>query len=200
MLMSDGRSTTGVKDSRTIINALSAENAKGNSIFAFGGGKTVNHYLLDLLAYRNKGESFVTPRINDIDASIPRFFDRLKDPILMGLNANYGSVNTENVYPRELPDFFKGKAVEIYGRFDPVKDKELAMQLTGVAAAQKKEMILKANLSEAEKGDKTIAKGWAFQKIYHLIGEICRLGETPALLNQLRELSRQYGVKTSYDE
>jgi len=156
--------------------------------------------LLDLLAYRNKGESYITPMISEIDKSIPLFFDRLKDPILMGLSANYGSINEEAIYPRELPDFFKGRAVEIFGRFDPAKDKELAMQLTGVAAAQKKEMIVKANLTEAEKGDKTIAKGWAFQRIYHLIGEICRVGETPALLGQLRELSRQYGVKTSYDE
>ncbi len=74
VVVSDGRPTSGNLSGRELINALSAENVNGNTIFTFGGGNTVNRYLMDLLAYRNKGMSVVTRRVEDIDDELPVFF------------------------------------------------------------------------------------------------------------------------------
>ena len=49
-------------------------------------------------------------------------------------------------------------------------------------------------------GDRDIARNWAFRKIYYLIGEMTRVGETPELLTELRTLAHQYNIRTSYDE
>jgi len=200
LVMTDGRPTAGVRDGRTIINALTAENDKGNTVFAFGGGRTVNQYLLDLLAYRNKGDSFVSSRLDDIDRDLPKFFARLEDPILVALNADYGQIAEQDVFPKEIPDFYRGKAVTVYGRFDPDTANEFSMRLTGRAGDQEKELVFKTDLRAAASGDDDIARNWAFQKIYYLIGEICRVGETPELLDELRRLSRKYDIRTSYDE
>lgn len=200
LVMTDGRPTTGVRDGRTIINSLTEENLQGNTIFAYGGGNTVNRYLLDLLAYRNKGESFVSERVTDIDRDLPKFFGDVNDPILVSLQSDYGRIDEQDVFPKEIPDFYRGRAVTVYGRFDPEKDKDFSMRLTGAAGNRRKELVFRADLSKASSGDKQIARNWAFQKIYYLIGEICRVGEKPELLDEVRRLSGEYGIKTSYSE
>lgn len=199
VLTSDGRPTMGVRDARDIINALTEENKGGISILAYGSGRTANRYLLDLLAYRNKGESFVTDRLDDIVEDLHAFFDRVTDPVLVDLHADYGQVDRAEVFPREIPDFFKKKAITLYGRYDPKSQEEFVMRLVGRAGREKKELVFKASLKEGATGDEQIARGWAFQKTYHIIGEICRVGETPELLNELRALGRKYGIGTSYD-
>ena len=200
MMLSDGRPTAGVRDGRTIINALTSENAQRKTIYAFGGGGAVNRYLLDLLAYRNKGRSYVAPQIDDIETDLSRFLARLKDPILVDLHADYGRIDEKDVFPKEIPDFYTGQVVTVYGRFDPKKDKEFVMRLRGVGGDQKKEVVFRAPLGKAATGDSDIAREWAFRKIYYLIGEICRVGETPELLAELRRLSREYNIRTSYDD
>lgn len=199
-VISDGRPTTGIRDGRMLINALTDENASRHSIYAFAGGRTVNQYLLDLLAYRNKGESSVVPQIDTMDRSLPDFFSRLNEPILVDCAADYGRIDDSGVFPKQIPDFYRGQVVTVYGRFDPKRDREFAMRLTGLAGDRKKEVVFKADLTKAAKGEDDIAKNWAFRKIYHLIGEVTRAGETPELLGQIRALARQYGIRTSYDQ
>ncbi len=199
-VISDGRPTTGLRDSRSIINGLSADNKLRNSIYAFGGGNTVNRQLLDLLAYRNKGAAYVARRIEDIDEELPKFFKKLQDPLLVKLNADYGRIDEAEIYPKEISDFYRGQALTVYGRFDPASDKELVMRLSGVAQQRKKELIFRKDLAQAAAGDASIARNWAFQKSYHLIGEISRLGESPELLQQLRALANRYNIRTSYNE
>lgn len=198
-VISDGKPTAGIRDGRTLINALTDENGSRYTIYAYSGGRTVNQHLLDLLAYRNKGEAKVTPEIERMSSELPTFFSRLSDPILVDCDVDYGRIDEDSVYPREIPDFFRGQVVTVYGRFDPKRDREFAMRLTGRAGDSQKEVVFRADLQKAEKGDEAIARNWAFRKIYYLIGEVTRVGETPELLAQIRALAQQYNIRTSYD-
>jgi hypothetical protein len=200
MVVSDGRATTGIRDARTIINAISAQNDSGNSIYAYGGGNTVNQYLLDLLAYRNRGQAYVSDDIGDIPSELPRFFGTVEDPILVDCRAQYGGLNEDAVFPKALPDFFRGQAVTVYGRFKEENHRDFAMRLLGKAGPERKDILFAKDLRDAEGGGPEIARGWAFSKIYHLIGEISRVGETPELVAQVRQLSRDYGIRTIYSE
>ena len=200
LVASDGVPTTGLRDSRAIINAITADNALRNSIFAYGAGGMVDRYLLDLLAYRNKGEAFVSSNIQDARSDIAAFIGRLEHPILVNLKAEYGRVVREEVFPDVIPDFYREKPVVLYGRFNPGGDETFVARITGRAGAVDKELVFRAALSEAERGGVDIAQGWAFEKAYHLIGEISRRGEQPELLDALRRLSRDYRIRTIYDE
>jgi len=200
MLMSDGRPTAGVRDARSIINALSEEKAEGNSVFAYGGGNTVNRYLLDLLAHRNKGESRVVPEIEQIGKDLPVFFQQINDPLLVNVDVSLGQLDESGVFPRAVPDFYRNRGVTIYGEYDPKKDSEFVMRLKGIAGEKQKEVIFKQNLGKAAKGDAEIPRRWAFEKIYHLIDRVCKEGEKPELLAEIRSLSKQYNIRTSYDE
>jgi len=199
-ILTDGRPSAGNLEGRELINALSDENLLGNTIYTFGGGKTVNQYLLDLLAYRNKGRSYTFPKIEDIDEELPRFFARLNDAYLVGLEADFGRIDGNAVYPRRLPDFYKGQVVTLYGRYTPSEDEDILIRLEGKSGDKNREMVLQADLAGAVHGDSVIARNWAFQKIYHLIGEVSRYGETPELMGEIQRLSREFDVKSSYSE
>lgn len=199
LVMTDGRPTTGVQNARDIINTLTEENTEDVSIFAYGGGRTANRYLLDLLAYRNKGESHVTQNLSGIEEGLSAFFSRLDEPLLVDLRAEYGSVPENEVFPSELPDFFMDRPITVYGRYDPQQQDQLVMRLTGLAGPKQKELVFKSQLSEASTGNADIARRWALQKTYHIIGEICRVGERPELLEELRDLGRKYGIRTGYE-
>lgn len=200
IVISDGRATVGIRDARAIINGITAENNLRNSIFAYGGGETVNRYLMDLLAYRNKGESDITAKIADIEKDLPAFFLKLADPLLVNIKTDYANIEENSVFPEIVPDFYKGRVVTVYGRFTPAKDSEFVMRLAGIAQDRSKELLFRADLRKAATGKQIIAKQWAFQKAYAIIGQISRDGERPELMNQLKELKQQYGVSTSYDQ
>ncbi len=198
VVVSDGRPTTGHLEGRELIRQLSEQNVSGNTVYTFGGGNTVNRYLMDLLAYRNRGQSRVTDEIEDVDNELPKFFQRLQDALLVNLQADYGRVNEAEVFPQEMPDFYRGRVVTVYGKFKPGQDDDLVLRLQGRAGDEQKEIVLKADLAGAEKGTREIAQGWAFEKTYHLIGEITEVGETPELMGEIRRLSDQFDVRTSY--
>ena len=201
IVMSDGRPTVGLRDARTLINQLTEENTLGNTVYAYGAGNTVNGYLLDLLAYRNKGEARVLASLDKMASDLPDFFSRLNDPILSELHADYGQItDKDSIVPKAIPDFFEGRAVTVYGRFNPAKDHEFFMRLVGAAESKKKEIIFKADLRKGGNGNDKIARSWAFERIYYLIGEICRVGDKPELVSELHQLSQKYEIRTSYSD
>jgi len=138
--------------------------------------------------------------MNQIHDELPRFLYLYSDPILVNLDANFSGITQDELFPRRLPDFFKGRPVTVHGRFDPATDDTFAMRLTGRAAERTKEVIFRADLEEARTGDATIANEWAFQRAYYLIGRMVEEGEQPALRSELADLSRRYGIRTSYDD
>ncbi|MBI2433119.1 MAG: VWA domain-containing protein, partial [Candidatus Hydrogenedentes bacterium] len=200
LVMSDGRPTTGIQDARAIINGLTTDNNHVHSIYAFGGGNTVNRYLLDLLAYRNKGEAHVAEQVERIDEELPRFAARLADPLLVNLRANFSGIDVAELAPSLIPDFYKGQVVTIYGSYKISGVKEFVVRLTGRALDQKKELVFRADLAQATVGDREIARNWAFQKSYDIIGEISRVGAQPELVTALRQLSQQFNIRTAYAE
>lgn len=200
LLVTDGNPTTGVRDSREIINMVTGANALRNNIFAYGAGGAVNRYLLDLLAYRNKGEARVSEDIQDARKDLGAFVTEFSDPLLVNLQADYGRIPEEEVYPRVIPDFYRGRPITLYGRYNPADDRIFVARITGRNGETVKEMLFRADLGKAEKGSRDVSRGWAFAKAYHLIGEISQQGELPELLDELKRLSSKYSIRTIYDE
>jgi len=200
LLFSDGKSTVGDLDSRKIINQLTELNrsAARASIYAFGGGSGVNRYLLDLLALRNKGASEVTRVVSRIDIDMPAFYERLRDPILTDVAANYGGLDLDEIFPRRLPDFYLGSDITVFGRFD--SEQQFSMRLTGVVNGVRKELVFSRRFDSAIQADEDTARLWATRKAYHVIEQICAQGPLPEFVNQLSLLNSQYGVRTAYDQ
>lgn len=198
VLLSDGFPTRGVVDARQLINEISAINDGKVSIFAFGGGVDVSPYMLDFIAYKNRGWSQVVDREWFIGRELSKLYDRIKDPLLLHLRYHISGLNDREIYPQILPDFFKGSELVIYGTF--TDEDKFYMQVLGDVQNDKKEFVVTASLNEAQQGNKDIARQWAFHKIYHLIGQLKHKESNTALITQIEELCAKYNIITPYSK
>lgn len=198
LLLSDGKPTAGVTNSRDLIVRITGINKKIRPVFCFSGGSRVNRYLLDFISYRNRGWAEYSDKSVNIASGLAGLYDKIKDPILLNLRYRFSHLPDREVYPKELPDFYKGAAFTLYGRFD--KEPDFSIQLLGDTQGHTKEFILADSFKNADKGDSSIARQWAFNKIYYLIGEITEKGASAALNEEINLLCNKFDIKTPYSE
>jgi len=106
----------GVVEDRNIINKLAEINENKAAVYSFAGGSKFNEYLLDLLSYRNKGESRFERTKRDVADSLFEFYEEVRDPIRLKLRFQIGTVSETEVYPKVLPDFFLKSRITICGQ------------------------------------------------------------------------------------
>jgi len=198
LLFSDGRPNVGVVNSRTIINNLTANVRPNTSVFAFGAGQPMNRYLLDLLSYRNKGFVRFASDFSSTVSQIAEMIEALSDPLLINLTGDYGNIRKEDIYPKTLPDLYRGGEILVYGRYG--QEEKFSLRILGEARGQQKEYIIDLPFPEEDNGPDNLPQLWAFRKIYDLIGQMCQEGETPERLAEIQRISRLYDVRTPYYE
>ena len=196
MLISDGRPTAGIVDSRELINSITKVNKKVRPIFVFSGGMKVNRYLLDFIAYQNRGWSQFMKRSWDIHKGLADFYDKIKDPIFLNLRYRLSGVNERDVFPKSLPDFYKNAEFTLYGSY--ADEDQFSMQLLGDIDGETHELVFTRSLKDAAKGNADIMKGYAFNRIYYLINRITSGGPKPEILKEIQDLGKRYGVTTPY--
>ena len=197
VLFSDGRPNVGMTDSRNIINRLSANRAPSTTIFSFGAGRAVNRYLLDLLAYRNRGRSVYSEDWSDIEFNVGKIMSTLENPVLMRMQMHMPGIDIQEIYPKELPDLYRNSMMDIYGRLGD--QKEIVFRMAGEALDDSKEMVIRIPVPERDNASDEVARSWAYQKMLWLIGQTVQLGETPALMTEINRISRDYRVQSGYE-
>ncbi len=195
-LVSDGRPTTGIRKDSEIINEVTRLNDLRISIFTFAGGEMINTSLLDLLSYRNRGGRHFESDDKKIAQSLFEFYEEFSFPILLNPRFNFGSVDSTDVYPKILPDLYLKGRLEMFGRF--AGEDEFSMQLLGEADGRTKEYVLQQKLTGRDSGDESVARTWAFRKIYYLIGQMVQKGGSQKILSEIEKLGADYNVETSY--
>ncbi|MFH1790936.1 MAG: VWA domain-containing protein [Candidatus Omnitrophota bacterium] len=199
MLFSDGKPTHGLTNSRKIINEVSEFNKGSRPIFAFSGGVRVNRYFLDFISYRNRGWTEYAGRNYMIERALAGFYDKVKDPILLNLRYHVSGLDEKEMFPKHLPDFYRNAEFTLYGKYDD--EDRFSLQFLGDTEDETNEYIIVGALSETPAGGREIARNWAFNKIYYLIG---RLGEDDdnnvAIIKNINELCKKFDITTPYTE
>ena len=144
VFMSDGFPTTGIINARRVINEISRINDNKVSIFTFGGGADVDPYMLDFIAFKNRGWSRVVDREYFMGREFSKFYDEIKDPLLLNVRYYVSGLNDKEIFPQTMPDFFKGSQFVIYGKY--TNENKFAIQIRGDMAQDKKEFIVSASL------------------------------------------------------
>jgi len=198
LVITDGRSTTGTIDSSDIIGQFSKVNDGAMSVFAMGTVQTANTYLLDLLSYCNRGDAFVVTTgrwaIPDAVQRIGREFSR---PVLSEIKFQFSHGSGAEVYPVLTSNLYLDRPLVMYGRI-PKGSNRLVFQAVGKAMDRNRDMVLDLDLDKiAQSGDRNIRETWAKQKVYHLIGEFARRGDT-AILSDIAATSQAYSLKIPY--
>jgi Ca-activated chloride channel family protein len=197
IFFSDGRPTQGVVSSEKLIGEISRINHLERSIFAFSGGKRVNRYLLDFLAYQNRGWSEYAEETHMISERIFGLYQKIQNPLLTNLRYQFSNLSEAEVYPKHLPDFYLNTRFVLYGQY--TNEDAFSVRVVGDADGESKDFLYTRRLSAAPKGSEAIAREWAFNKFYHRISTITLEGKTPEGTAELKRLSDQFKIKTPYD-
>jgi Ca-activated chloride channel homolog len=179
-----------------VINEISRNNDNKISFFTFGGGADVDPYMLDFIAFKNRGWSTVVDREYFMGREFSRFYDEIKDPLLLNVRYYVSGLDTQEIFPQTMPDFFKGSQFVIFGRY--TDEDKFAIQIRGEVAQDRKEFIVTASLKDAPAGDKQIARDWAFHKVYYLISQLKYNENNGALLNAIGDLCAKFHIITPY--
>ena len=196
VFISDGIPTVGIQDDRRVINEISTLNNNKVSFFTFGGGADVDPYMLDFIAFKNRGWSTVVDREYFMGREFSRLYDQIKDPLLLNVRYYTSGLNDAEVFPQAMPDFFKGSQFVIYGKY--TNENKFVIQVRGDMENDKKEFIVNASLNDAQPGDKGIAHDWAFHKVYYLISQLKSNENNDVLLNAINDLCTKFHIITPY--
>lgn len=196
ILITDGRPTIGVTGSSEIIEKFSEDNAGRVSIFSVGAGRRANRFLLDLLSYRNRGDSLVLPEDSMLSSALDRWAQETHRPVLTDLRYRFTGIEESNVYPRALTPLFLDRPLLIYGRTGH-PEADAAFQIVGQSGGTARDLVFPLNLSEARPGTADLRMRWAWHRVYYLISEHTRTGDA-SLLPVIREVADKYGLVLPY--
>jgi Ca-activated chloride channel family protein len=200
VFMTDGLPTVGETNISRIIENARAARLPGVRLFTFGVGYDVNTALLDKLAAENGGVAdYVEPKEN-LEIKVSNFFAKINFPVLTDLILNMGGVETDLVYPRNLPDLFKGTQITLIGRYQNPNDlRRINVMLTGKTGRNSRTYTFE-NLNFALKEDDNdfLPRLWATRRVGWLMEQIRSNGEQKELRDEVVDLGTRYGIVTPY--
>ncbi|MFZ5516184.1 MAG: VIT domain-containing protein [Candidatus Zhuqueibacterota bacterium] len=196
VFLTDGLPTVGETDITAILKQTSERNTSHIKIFTFGVGYDVNTVLLDKIALNSRAVSDYIEPGEQIEQKIAAFYDKISHPVLADLDIDFGRMSVENVFPKKLPDLFKGSQLTILGTYKNKAATEVT--LTGRAGDRERKFTYPVNPGEKGEGHEFLPHLWATRKIGYLMDEIRLHGENEELKNEVIRLSKKYGVMSPY--
>jgi Ca-activated chloride channel family protein len=193
VLLSDGTPTIGERDAAKLVAAAAGLKAR---VFSFGIGADVNTQLLDRLAIETGGDRQYVHPGEGLAAVVENFARRIDAPVLAEPALAFGpDAGVSEVFPRKLPDLFRGGEMVVFGRFKG--DGPRRVTLSGAANGTPVSRTYDLAFSPDRRHD-FVPRLWAIQKIDFLIDEIRRRGTAKELVDHIVELAKQYAIVTTY--
>ncbi len=200
IFMTDGLPTVGETNPTRIVDNARSARIPGLRLFTFGVGYDVNTALLDKLAAENGGVAdYVEPQ-EDLEVKVSNFFAKVNYPVLTDLRLDMSGVQTDLVYPRELPDLFRGSQITLIGRYSNAIDMDFVrLQLSGKSGGANRNHLYN-NLRfplRAESND-FLPRLWATRRVGWLMEQVRTNGEQRELRDEIVDLGTRYGIVTPY--
>jgi Ca-activated chloride channel homolog len=200
VFMTDGLPTVDETNVTKILDNVRKASRPGVRLFTFGVGYDVNTALLDKLAAENGGVAdYVEPK-EDLEVKVSNFFSKVNYPVLTDLQLDMGGAETDLIYPRSIPDAFRGSQVTLIGRYSNEDDlKSVQLKLTGKAGGSTR-MYTYSNLSFPLRSDANdyLPRLWATRRVGWLMEQVRSNGEQKELRDEIVDLGTRYGIVTPY--
>ncbi|MDH3583865.1 MAG: VIT and VWA domain-containing protein, partial [Phycisphaerae bacterium] len=198
IFLTDGRPTIGNTEEDVIVKAIAKKVSEASlRIFCFGIGTDINTHLLDRIAEKTRAFSqYVMPK-EDLEVKVSNFYAKIDHPVLSDLQVKVdGDVRVTELYPRNLPDLFKGQQLVVFGRY--TGDGDAAVRLSGSVGEREVEIVYEGNFPDKAGEHEFIPRLWATRRVGYLLDQIRLHGENKELKEEVTRLARQYGVVTPY--
>jgi Ca-activated chloride channel family protein len=200
VFMTDGLPTVDETNVPRIVDNVRKATIPGVRLFTFGVGYDVNTTLLDKLASENGGVAdYVEPK-EDLEVKVSNFFSKVNYPVLTDLQLDMGGAQTDLIYPRGIPDVFRGSQVTLIGRYSNEADlKSVQLKLSGKSGAATRSYTY-GNLSFPLRTDSNdyLPRLWATRRVGWLMEQVRSNGEQKELRDEIVDLGTRYGIVTPY--
>ncbi|OGD23588.1 MAG: hypothetical protein A2Y70_03250 [Candidatus Aminicenantes bacterium RBG_13_64_14] len=196
LFLTDGLPTVGTTETADILRHVQQANSSRSRVFVFGVGNDVNTELLDRISSDHRGTSIYIGETEDLEAAISSFYEKISSPLLSDLAVAFRGIETSQVYPRSLPDLFKGSQLVLVGKY---RGRGLvSVILTGKSGREEKRFVLEGRALVAGDSFNFLPRLWATRRIGYLLEEIRLQGSNQELADEIRRLGLKYGIVTPY--
>src|SRR6185295_5221967 len=142
---------------------------------------------------------YVEPK-EDLEVKVSNFFAKVNYPVLTDLKLDMAGVQTDLVYPRALPDVFRGSQIILIGRYrNPIDMDFVRLQLGGMAnGANKSFFYNNLRFPMREDANDFLPRLWATRRVGWLMEQVRTNGEQQELRDEIVDLGTRYGIVTPY--
>lgn len=196
LFLTDGLPTVGTTETADILRNIQKANAARARVFVFGVGDDVNTELLDRISSDHRGTSVYIGETEDLEVALSNYYEKIASPLLADLAITFKGVETSQVYPRALPDLFKGSQLVLVGKYrgrGPV-----SVVLTGKSGREEKRFVLEGCELAGGESFNFLPRLWATRRIGYLLEEIRLQGSNQELVDEIRRLGLKYGIVTPF--
>lgn len=200
VFMTDGLPTVDETNVSKIVDNVRKASKPGVRLFTFGVGYDVNTTLLDKLAAENGGAAdYVEPK-EDLEVKVSNFFTKVNYPVLTDLQLDMGGAKTDLMYPRNIPDVFRGSQVTLIGRYtNPASLESVSLRLSGKSSGQSRSYTYdKLSFPLRAEANDYLPRLWATRRVGWLMEQIRTNGEQKELRDEIVDLGTRYGIVTPY--
>lgn len=196
IFMTDGKPTIGETDEDRLVRKVRDANTQRLRIFTFGIGDDLNTHFLDKLTEATRAARTYVGEKQDLELPLSAFFEKIKSPVLVDVAVRFGDgMKAFQMYPRDLPDLFKGSELTLFGRYNGTSN---SVTLNGTVAGRRVSLPYAASFPSRADANELIAPLWAAQRVGYLLDQIRLHGEEKELVDEVTRLARRYGVITPY--
>jgi hypothetical protein len=199
VFLTDGLPTVGDTSVARILEHTQAARRGRVRLFTFGVGYDVNTRLLDRVAADNGGVAdYVDPR-EDLEVKVSAFFDKVNHPVLSDVRVDMGAVRTDLVYPRAMPDLFRGTQLVLVGRYRNESElRDVTLRLSGHGSGVRTYDYPGQRFPLRADENDWLPRLWATRRVGWLMEQIRSNGEQRELVDEVVQLGTRYGIVTPY--
>ncbi len=199
IFMTDGLPTVGETNNERILAMVKDVNRRRVRVFDFGVGYDVNTHFLDRLAEQNNGYAENVLPKEDIEVKVSDFYAKVSTPLLMNVRMDWGKADVYDLYPREMPDLFKGSQLIVLGRYRTRGEGiHTAIRLSGDVNGRRETFTYDVTFPHSAFADDFIPRLWATRKIGYLEDEVRLRGPNREVIEEIIRLSKEHGILTEY--
>jgi len=113
---------------------------------------------------------------------------------LSNTQIDWGGADVYDVYPRQLPDLFKGSQVVVFGRYKGQSSTRI--RLVGTSNGQAQNILSSGNFASSSSDNDLLPRLWATRKIGFLLDDARRKGVAPneEVRAEVIALSKKFGI------
>ncbi len=196
LFLTDGLPTIGEREPAVILKRAVDAAGPRVRLFAFGVGHDVNVQLLDRLAEDLRGaRDYVAPK-EDIEQKVSALVAKTTHPVMTDVTVTVDGVAVHDLYPRRLPDLFRGSELALLGRFGG--QGAAVVRVKGRTQGGVREFVNEVEFPARTDENSWLGRLWATRRVGHLMDEIRLHGETAELKDEVVRLAKRYGILTPY--